>query len=252
MKNKIIAIFLMISLLFPWGKTGHRVTGEVAEIYLTEQTKLEIQKILSDPSLAVASTWADEMRSNPDFRKYSAWHYANMPLNTIYSESNKSSKGDIVQAIKLCKTKLKSNDTSIEEKAFHLRFLVHLVGDIHQPLHVGRSEDRGGNNIKVKWFGDDSNLHRVWDSEMINTYLMSYTEFAQHLDVNYDYSSIRTLTENEWVNESQGMVKKIYSEAKNGDDLGYDYIYNNFDLVKSQLFTAGVRLANTLNDIFDE
>ena len=164
----------------------------------------------------------------------------------------KSSKGDIVQAIKLCKIKLKSNDTSIEEKAFHLRFLVHLVGDIHQPLHVGRSEDRGGNNIKVKWFGDDSNLHRVWDSEMINTYLMSYTEFAQHLDVNYDYSSIRTLTENEWVNESQGMVKKIYSEAKNGDYLGYDYIYNNFDLVKSQLFTAGVRLANTLNDIFDE
>jgi hypothetical protein len=117
---------------------------------------------------------------------------------------------------------------------------------------VGRSEDRGGNNVKVKWFGKDTNLHRVWDSEMINTYLMSYTEFATHLNKNYDYSSVETLTEDRWVDESQKMVVRVYSEAKNGDYLGYDYIYDNFETVKSQLFISGVRLANTLNDIFDE
>jgi hypothetical protein len=252
MKNIIIGVFLMLSVIYPWGKTGHRVTGEVAESYLTDKTKMEIQQILSDPSLAVASTWADEMRANPSFRQYAPWHYANMPLNVSYAQSEKSSKGDIVQAIKLCKSKLKNDNTSLKEKAFYLRFLVHLVGDIHQPLHVGRSEDRGGNNVKVKWFGKDTNLHRVWDSEMINTYLMSYTEFATHLNKNYDYSSVETLTEDRWVDESQKMVVRVYSEAKNGDYLGYDYIYDNFETVKSQLFISGVRLANTLNDIFDE
>jgi hypothetical protein len=252
MKNKFLSIIVMFSFLFSWGKTGHRTIGEVAELHLTDKARIEIQKILKDPSLAVASTWADEMRSNPDFRQYAPWHYANMPLDVSYAQSEKSSKGDIVQAIKLCKSKLKNDNTSLEEKAFYLRFLVHLVGDIHQPLHVGRSEDRGGNSIKVKWFGKDTNLHRVWDSEMINTYLMSYTEFANHLNKNYNYKSVETLSEDVWVDESQNMVRKVYSETKNGDYLGYDYIYDNFEIVKSQLFTAGIRLAHTLNDIFDE
>ena len=79
MIKKLAYLFLMLSVIFPWGKTGHRATGEIAESYLTDSTRQEINKILKDPSLAVASTWADEMRSNPDFRKYSTWHYVNMP-----------------------------------------------------------------------------------------------------------------------------------------------------------------------------
>ena len=190
MKKIIIITVFITSLLFPWGKTGHRITGEVAEAHLTEKAKIEIAKILSDPSLANASTWADEMRPNPDFQKYSTWHYANMPLDKRYSEHPQSKKGDIVQAIKLCKAKLRNPNVSKNEKAFHLRFLVHLVGDIHQPLHVGRGEDRGGNEIKVKWFGKDTNLHRVWDSEMINTYMMSYTEFTDLLMRNFNSSLV--------------------------------------------------------------
>ena len=252
MKNKIICFVLMFSLLYPWGKTGHRATGEVAESYLTEKTRLEIKKILKDPSLAVASTWADEMRTNPNFRKYSAWHYVNMPYNVRYVDSKKSSKGDVVQAIKTCKAKLKDSNVSIEEKAFYLRFLVHLVGDIHQPLHVGRAEDRGGNDIKVKWFGKDTNLHRVWDAHIIDDFQMSYTELANHLQNNFDAADIKLMTEDEWIDESQKIVNKVYYEVQEKENLGYDYIYQNFDLVKLQLFTAGVRLASTLNDIFDE
>ena len=252
MKNKFICFVLLSSLLFPWGKTGHRTTGEVAEHFLTEKTKIEIQKILHDPSLAIASTWSDEMRSNPDFRKYNPWHYANMPLSITYANSKKSSKGDIVQAIKFSKSKLKDSNVSLDEKAFYLKYLVHLIGDIHQPLHVGRGEDRGGNDIKVKWFGDDSNLHRVWDTNMIDNYQMSYTELSSHLLRSYSSENIELLSENEWIDESQNKVKIIYSNVKNGDYLGYDYIYENFDIVKIQLFTAGFRLAGTLNEIFDE
>ena len=252
MKNKFICLVLMLSFLFPWGKTGHRASGEIAENYLTDKTRLEIKKILKDPSLAVASTWADEMRSNPDFRKYSAWHYVNMPYNVKYADSKKSSKGDVVQAIKICKKNLKDSNITLENKAFYLRFLVHLVGDIHQPLHVGRAEDRGGNDIKVKWFGNDTNLHRVWDTHIIDDFQMSYTELAEHLQNNFNASDISLLTEDEWIDESQQLVNKVYTQVKNGDNLGYNYIYQNFDLVKLQLFTAGVRLADTLNGIFDE
>ena len=252
MKNKFICFIVMSTLLFPWGKTGHRTTGEVAESFLTEKTQSEIKKILKDPSLAVASTWADEMRSNPEFRKYSAWHYVNMPLNVKYVDAKKSSRGDVVQAIKICKNKLNDSSVSMNEKAFYLRFLVHLVGDIHQPLHVGRAEDRGGNEIKVKWFGDDTNLHRVWDTHIIDDFQMSYTELANHLQNNFDSKDIEVLSEDEWINESQSLVKEVYSKVQSGDSLGYDYIYQNFDLIKLQLFTAGVRLADTLNSIFDE
>ena len=252
MKNKFVYFVLMISFIHAWGKTGHRVTGEVAEMHLTEKTRFEIKQILQDPSLAIASTWADEMRPHPDFQKYSSWHYANMPLNKKYSEHPQSKKGDIVQAIKICKLKLKDSNVSNEEKAFHLRFLVHLVGDIHQPLHVGKGDDRGGNDIKVKWFGKDTNLHRVWDTEMINTYMMSYTEFTAHLNEIFDSSKIEMRSEDQWVDETQKLVIDVYANVKNGDSLGYDYVYENFDIVKSQLFVAGVRLAQTLNDIFDE
>ena len=247
-----LQITLLLNLAFSWGKTGHRTTGEVAEHFLTEKTKIEIQKILQDPSLAIASTWSDEMRSNPDFRQYNPWHYANMPLSITYVNSKKSSKGDIVQAIKLSKSKLKDNNVSLDEKAFYLRYLVHLIGDIHQPLHVGRGNDRGGNDIKVKWFGDDSNLHRVWDTNMIENYQMSYTELTAHLLRTFSKKDVKILSEDEWVNESQNKVKLIYSGVNNGDYLGYDYIYDNFDIVKKQLFVAGYRLAGTLNEIFDE
>ena len=252
MIKKLAYFILMLTVVFPWGKTGHRATGEIAESYLTDSTRKEINKILKDPSLAVASTWADEMRSNPDFKKYSTWHYVNMPHDVRYIDSKKSSKGDVVQAIKICKNKLKDSNTTIEDKAFYLKFLVHLIGDIHQPLHVGRAEDRGGNDIRVKWFGKDTNLHRVWDTHIIDDFQMSYTELAAHLQNNFDSLDIKLMTEDEWIDESQQIVNKVYSEVSNEDNLGYDYIYNNFELVKLQLFTAGLRLASTLNEIFDE
>ena len=175
-----------------------------------------------------------------------------MPFDISYSKSKKSAKGDVVQAIKICKNKLSNSDLSLEDQAFYLRFLVHLVGDIHQPLHVGRAEDRGGNDIKVQWFGNDTNLHRVWDTHIIDNFQMSYTELTEHLNNNFDHTSIEELSEDEWIDESQKLVNLVYSEVKNGDSLGYDYIYKNFDIIKSQLFTAGVRLAMTLNGIYDE
>ena len=130
--------------------------------------------------------------------------------------------------------------------------MIHLVGDIHQPLHVGRAEDRGGNDIKVKFFDKKSNLHSVWDSDMINNYRISFTEFSNHLINIYDSNKNFIIGDAEvWANESQDLVKDIYSTVKSGDRLGYEYIYLNFPIVKQRLYQGGIRLGHLLNEIFD-
>ena len=171
----------------------------------------------------MVSTWADEKRSDPNFDEYGIWHYVNMPLDKSYSEATHTQE-NIVTVIKKSTELLKSNSLSKEDKKFYLKFLIHLVGDIHQPLHVGRAEDRGGNDIKVNFFDKKSNLHSVWDSDMINNYRISYTEFSNHIvNINENNEKLIIGDAEAWANESQDLVKDIYSTVKSGDRLGYEY-----------------------------
>ena len=143
------------------------------------------------------------------------------------------------------------------DKSFYLKLLVHFVGDLHQPLHIGRYEDRGANRIYVKWFGRNSNLHRVWDSEMINSHNMSYSELALNLP-NPDFL-LFTEEANDfkrgdvlnWVDEIHEYTNKIYADVSIDDKLGYEYQYKNFGTVKDLLLIGGIRLAKILNYLFD-
>jgi hypothetical protein len=260
-RNKMIkSIFLSLSALFisahafssDWGQTGHRVIGFVAQQHLSEAAAAAIDDLLDGESLAFASTYGDEIRSIKSYKKYDPWHYVNMPLDKRYAEVEPSEKGDVFQAIKHCLGVLQDTSTSREDKAFHLRLLVHFVGDIHQPLHVGRAEDRGGNGIKVLWFGKKSNIHRVWDSEMINGYQMSYTELAQNLPRHseVEQEAIATTPLSQWVDESQDYAKQIYGDVEQDQRLGYAYQRIHFPTVRFRLYAAGLRLAHVLNETF--
>ena len=134
----IILFFLIVShAIFSnedvWGKVGHQVIGEIATQNLSLNAMYQVKKILDGQSLSLVSTWADEMRSNPEFSKYNSWHYVNMPLDKEYSDIQKNPKGDIVTTLKECIRVLKDPESSKESKSFYLKFLIHLVGDIHQP-----------------------------------------------------------------------------------------------------------------------
>ena len=208
---------VFISFAAPdWGQTGHRVIGLIAEQHLTKQTQVAVNDLLEGESLSYVSTFGDEIRSIKDYKHLDPWHYLNMPLDKRYEEQAPNPKGDVYHAVNHCVGVLRDPNTSREDKAFYLRLLVHFVGDLHQPMHVGRSEDRGGNDIKVLWFGKKSNLHRVWDSEMINGYQMSYTELANNLPI-YTLSeqeNIVNTTVLDWIHESQSHAKQIYGSVE--------------------------------------
>ena len=257
MKYKFLLLFLCTSLFINanntprWGATGHRVVGEIATKHLTKRTKRKLKKLLKGQSLAFASTYADEIRSDERYRKFSSWHYANLHLDETYEASDKNSNGDIITAIAYCKTVITDENSSQDDKAFYLKLLIHFIGDMHQPMHAGLAEDRGGNDFKVQWFGNDSNLHRVWDSEMIDQYDMSYLELAKNDDA-LSKTQIKEIQQGsvvDWFNDTHVLTTDVYKNTKEGDNLRYRYSYTYFNTVRKQLQIAGIRLAKVLNDI---
>lgn len=235
-----------------WGATGHRTIGKIAEGYLTSKAKRKITELLNGKSLALVSTFGDDIKSDKRYKEFYTWHYINMPFDVKYEDSEKNKDGDLVSGINKCKEVLLDKNASKEDKAFYLKMLVHLMGDLHQPMHVGKSEDKGGNDIQVRWFNDGTNLHSVWDSKMIEHYNMTFTELADNTD-KISKEQIKYLQKGsiaDWANETQQLAIKVYGSAEVGEKLGYKYVYNNFGLVRSQLQVGGIRLAEFLNTIF--
>ncbi len=257
-KKTISALFCWLIVSFSvsaneWGKTGHRVVGEIAQQHLTPKASKKINELLGGMSLAFVSIYADEIRSDGRYDHLAPWHYVNMPADQTYQYAEKNPEGDIVTAMETCIKILKDPKSTQEDKSFYLKLLVHFIGDIHQPLHAGRKEDKGGNDIQVFWFGDTTNLHTLWDSGLIDHYQMSYTELAAHLPKTGEAKKERLMRTPmlDWIHESQALANNIYEQTPANAKLGYVYHYQHFETVRQQLLVAGLRLAATLNMIFD-
>jgi len=263
LKNRTCAVALstlitlcIASPAFGWGQTGHRVTGAIAEQYLSPLSQAALMELLPHGSLAEASTHADEMRSNPsEFwqKTASPWHYVTVPEGKAYNEVSAPKQGDAVTALKQFTQTLKSDAASVEEKRLALQFIVHIIGDLHQPLHAGNGTDRGGNDVKVRFFWQDSNLHRVWDSQMLDQRDLSYSEWTEWLTKTIAAKDIRSWATTDplvWIEESTAIRDTIYPEDAN--NMSYDYLYHHLPTAKKRLQMAGIRIAMYLNMVFDE
>jgi len=237
----------------PWGKTGHRVVGEVAQKYLSRKAQKAIHELLEGESLAEVANYADAIKSDPDYRVFSPWHYVNFPFDKSYEEVTPSAEGDVITGIERSIAILEDPVSSREEKVFSLKMLIHLVGDLHQPMHIGRAEDRGGNDIQLQWFGRGSNLHRVWDSQMIDDYGMSYTELARSLPrfSRKEKEQAQKGCLQDWVREIRKITIEVYASVEKGEKLSYPYSYKWWDTVEEQLLLGGLRLAAVLNSIYE-
>tara|TARA_A100001037_G_C15153953_1_gene642116 strand:+ start:5512 stop:6270 length:759 start_codon:yes stop_codon:yes gene_type:complete len=250
---KIFSITLIFSLfsqsVYGWGKTGHRVVGKVANTYLTKNAQMQIKRILGHNDLSRVSTWADEIKSDPDWKHAWNWHFCTIPDGEDY-ETGKYT-GDAVEKIKEFSGVLKNFKASKEDKKVALKFLVHLIGDLHQPLHVGKGNDKGGNDIKVKWFGEETNLHSIWDYHLIEHQKLSYTEYTEYLLLGIDYGDVRSWqgdTLLTYINESKELRNQCYDFFD--ENLKWEYFYKNKALLEKRLLQGGIRLSGELNRIF--
>jgi hypothetical protein len=256
MKKIVLLLFFSCQITLGhlpfWSKTGHRVIGEVAQEHLSLKTKRALKDLLNGQSLAAVSNFADEIKADSIYRKFGAWHYVNFPADKNYTEVEPSPYGDLIIAIQECTRIVKDENSSKKDKIFYLKMLIHFVGDLHQPMHVGKLEDKGGNDIQVQWFNKGSNLHKIWDADMINDYGMSYTELAAKLPrlTKKQVKAIQKGDVFEWVEESQEVANQIYESVEVGEKLYYRYGYVWWDTVESQLQKGGLRLAKVLNGLF--
>ncbi len=176
-KNILLSSFVCLFILSTlqtqaWGVLGHRIVGQVAESYLSSDARKEVRALLGNESIAIASNWMDFIKSDSTYKYLSNWHYLNIRSGLNQAEFIKSVEADTstnaYTKILWLSTALKNKVYTMETRGNYLRMLIHLVGDVHQPMHVGRSEDQGGNKIKLTWFNDNVNLHQVWDERLIN------------------------------------------------------------------------------------
>ena len=234
-----------------WGQTGHRVIGMIAEYHLSKKAKKNIRNILQGQSVAMVSNFMDEIKSDNKYDNLAPWHYCTIPDGKTYEEEGTPDEGDIIYAMELFLEELETKNFSIEDEAFALKCLIHLMADIHQPLHVGNGTDRGGNQTEVEYFWRKSNLHRVWDTGIIDAQNLSYTEYTDWIH-HVDEQKMKTWSQSgilDWAYESMSYRDQVY-DLPDDHKIGYQYNYKNISLVNLRLLQAGIRLAKILNDIY--
>ena len=239
-----------------WGMTGHRVVGEIATSYLSSKARKGVQKILGAETMAMASNWPDFIKSDSTYNYMGSWHYVNLPggldQQGVYQFLNAEKAPNVYKQIQEMVAVLKNKESAVQEQKMALRVLIHLVGDLHQPMHTARKEDLGGNKVYLTWFGERSNLHKVWDESIVDYQQLSYTEYASAINhpTKDQLSAWRAASLQDYVFESYMICNKIYANIKPDQKLSYRYNFEYVEIINEQLLKGGVRLAKIVNDIY--
>jgi hypothetical protein len=283
----IVMLFIISSSQFvsAWGPNGHRIIAEIAEQHLTPKALKAIKEILDSRPMAKCCIWADFIYSEKPWKFSKKWHY----INVKESEDNKKEMmlvlekshedpeiNNVIEAIDYFtdilmgdKNKIKEFKERVEKEgatlynhnleATALSFLTHFVGDVHQPMHVGLPSDRGGNNVKLLWFNKNSNLHRLWDTELIESEFLSFSDYVRFINFSTK-QKVQSYQESEvvdWALESIEVCRQVYkeldldpSEKYKIPTLGYQFSHDYIETLNDRLLRAGIRLAGLLNKIF--
>jgi len=268
MKNFIriaIILYFTISSSWGWGKQGHMMIAQIASDRLSNTaTNIVSQFTGSDYTLATIAPLPDDYDHTDQGRWSAPCHYCNLPKDATSFQMSYCPDFCVVKSIKNYTVILsgeESNpflcDFTEGDEPCALEFLVHFVGDVHQPLHVGYGYDEGGNKVDVKFYGEKTNLHKVWDDLIIERWNSDWQSGTQELEVmisnnpNQVQKYLSDMNPVHWANESFGYVlSTVYNFQSGADpDLGDAYYNTNLPIVKQRLIAAGVRLGQLLNNI---
>jgi hypothetical protein len=234
-----------------WYDEGHRLVGRLAEGRLTPQAAAAVHALLGGQSLADAALWADRIRvQRPDTKPL---HYVNIPLAASgYLPARDCPTGRcIIAAIERDRLTLADTHAALAARAEALRFLTHLIGDLHQPLHVADDGDRGGNDRRVTFLGLPKNLHEVWDGELIEASGLSeeqyYARLRRRMD-SLDLTALERGTAVDWALEGHALAAQRAYRLPHGATIDRGYVEASLPSVDRALIAAGVRLARVLNE----
>lgn len=245
--SALAALFALLPApAFAWGNTGHRVTGAIAERHLGTQARRLVRSVLGAETLAEASTWPDFMRASPDpfWRSAGAYHTVLAPDGRY---AGAPPAGDAVTALADFSATLRDRKAPAAERQRALRFIVHIVGDIHNPLHACGADDHCGGDVKLDFLGRPTNLHMLWDEGLIDREQLSYSEWTAWLDARITPAQLRAWRQTDprlWIAESAALRPLVYPGA---GDPGKAYAFRFKPTLDLRLSQAGVRIAAYLD-----
>lgn len=251
--NKILVALGMMSALtaYPWGQKGHDTVAYIAECHLSPEAKAAAEELLDGRSIVYYANWLDNASHTPEYSFSKTWHYKNIDVDETFETAKINEKGDIVTALEKQISVLRDTTLSKEERSLALKMTVHLLGDIHQPMHLGHASDLGGNRWEVRYFKNPTNLHSVWDSKIVESaHKWSYSEWQQQIDRADTAQTAEILslsTPQEWAKETYMISKEVYEKTPQDFNIEYNYIAEWTPLIEQQFLKGGLRLAEVLN-----
>lgn len=242
-------------MAFGWGQKGHDVTVFIAENHLTPTTYEKISDLLDGKSMVYWANWLDNASHTPQYAYTKTWHYKNIDDGVKYEEAPLHPDGDIIRAVYSQVEVLQDSTASRADQQLALKILVHVMGDLHQPMHMGHASDLGGNRWTVNYFGRDSNLHSVWDSSVPESaHKWTYTEWNNQINRPTPAQIDEILVEGnpeKWGEETFEICKEVYRLTPQGTKISYDYVSEWTPVVEDRFLKGGLRLADVLNSIYD-
>jgi hypothetical protein len=232
-----------------WGKKGHGIVAEIAYSMLDSNTKKSVHRYLGTTTIEEASTWMDDVRSDHSYDYMKSWHYVNIEKGKQYSETK---DGNIINALNNSIAILEHRDKMADDEIKkNLMIIFHLTGDLHMPLHIGYENDKGGNDIHTSFLGTPANLHRVWDTEIIEHEGITMTDcLSLYEKMNKGtISELKEVNIVNWINEPRDLLENVYDFMDGQID--HIYIDKNKPIIEKQLLIAGIRLAAVLNKVFE-
>jgi nuclease S1 len=242
-----------------WGAAGHRTVARIAQVHLNNRAIAEIAKLLEEnESIVSVSSWADEVR--PKRKESAPWHYINIPVWTPKGDWAPycPAEGCIARKVKELITYLKSGEGDRTLRAEALKYLVHFMGDLHQPMHVGDRKDRGGNDTPVVFFDKATNLHSIWDTAIVERMFEREPQLKTSVDSRMEMDQRKDWERgsvDDWVWEGQalaGTVAYRYLTSPSPAVIGSEYQAQAEAAAWGQLRKGGVRLARVLNEIWPD
>lgn len=250
----LVSVFAAVALnAWAWGQKGHDVTAYIAEQHLTPEARAAVDSLFEGRSMVYWANWLDNASHTPEYAYTKTWHYKNVNEGVRYEEMSPNPAGDAVLAIKQCMGKLSDPEVPFADKQLALKILVHVVGDMHQPMHMGHATDLGGNRVKVKYFGRDANLHGIWDTNLVESaHKWGYTEWQQQIDrLSPEAEAVIVEgTVDDWAKQTVVIAADVYNATPAGTNLSYDEVARWAPVIENQLLTGGLRLAAILNSIY--